>query len=114
LAVERFPHLAHPVHLEVVVPQPEDLGRQLLIAPLAGRGRPVLGRVVRRGRQLERLADRLDAELVAVGVDEGDYLGGRGSSSRAKKAALGLEDLIGPAQLTDLPFQLGDPLRVLG
>ena len=34
----------------------------------------------------EHPADRLDPEAVAVFVDEGDYLGGRGSSSRAKKA----------------------------
>jgi hypothetical protein len=34
----------------------------------------------------EHPADRLDPELVAVFVDEPDYLGSRGSSSRAKKA----------------------------
>jgi hypothetical protein len=34
----------------------------------------------------QHAADRLDPEAASMLVDEGDYLGSRGSSSRAKKA----------------------------
>src|SRR5581483_6788217 len=79
-------HLAHAVGLEVVVVELGDRGLELVVPDPAGRRRPGLGRVVRGRGDLQMPADRLDPEPLTVPVDEGHYLGGRGSSSLAKKA----------------------------
>jgi hypothetical protein len=68
---------------------PADLHRQLRVARSPPRRRPPLRRPIgARGdlaAMLEHPADRLDPEHPTVGVDEGNYHGSRGSSSRAKK-----------------------------
>ena len=71
-------------------------------------GRRDLGRVVRRRGELQRPADRLDPEPVAMRVDVGDYFLGWRSSSAPKKAAAALEDLIRATKLLVLTLELDD------
>jgi hypothetical protein len=76
-----------------VLPEFLKLGPEVGIADRPGRGRPNLGGVVGGRGDLQLLADRLDSPstptglIVAVGVDEGDYLVRRRSSSAPKKLA---------------------------
>src|SRR5438874_390248 len=92
LAVQLLPDLASPVDLVVLVVDLDDQRDQLLIPPGPRRRRATLDLVVRRRRDLhtglaQHPADRFDtAEPAPMFVDECDYLGSRGSNSRAKKA----------------------------
>src|SRR5579885_1505582 len=79
--------LARPVHATVLAPHAFDVWLQLLVAYATATRRPRLRRVVRRRGELQRCADRLDPEPVAVHVDVADHLFGRRSSSAPKKAA---------------------------
>src|SRR6266511_3891700 len=96
LTVQLLPDLAGTVDLVVLVVDLADQGNQLLVAPGPRRGPAALDLVVRRRRDLhtrvtQRVADRLDTvEGIPMLVDELDYLGSRGSSSRAKKLAAAL------------------------
>src|SRR5215218_7259329 len=88
-----MPHLQHPVEptadLRVAVDAP-DLVQHPLVphrprARPPGLRRPVGTRGDPDDCWLQHVADRLDPEPVSVVVDELDYQGNRGSSSRAKK-----------------------------
>jgi hypothetical protein len=79
--VQLPPHLPGAIDPEVVVVDPADLDLQLLIATPAGRRRPAAGVVVGGRGDRQDHADRLDPEPVPVGVDVGDHLLGRRSSS---------------------------------
>ena len=86
------PDLAGAVHLVVLVVDLDDQRDQLLVPDRPRRGQPALDLVVRRRRDLQTrvaqdTADPFDtAERFPTLVDEPDYLGSRGSNSRAKKA----------------------------
>src|SRR3954453_5516219 len=72
-----------------VAVHPHDLGQHRLVSDRPRRARPLLVRVVAVRGDLDPVltqhaADRLDPEPVPVVVNEGDYHGKRGSSSRAK------------------------------
>lgn len=90
---EFVPHLARPIQATAdlrVAMHPSDVAQHDLVTLRACRHRPLLRRVVAgRGDPAALLAqhrtDRLDPEPVLVSVDELDYHGSRGSSSRAKK-----------------------------
>src|SRR5699024_3619389 len=75
---------------QLAVPEhPLDLDHQLRIRDRSGRRGTLLERVVtgrgdRHGMLGEHPADRLDPEPVTMIVDELNYHGSRGSSSRAK------------------------------
>ena len=86
-ALQLPPHLAGPVDAEVLGMHAPDLRHQLRIPQRARRRRSLLGRVVRGRGELQRRADRLDPEAIAVRVDERNYLVCRRSSSAPKKAA---------------------------
>ena len=87
-----MPHLANPADPAAEPSAPEDpldLGNRHLIAQRPGRGGTFLeGFVARRGNFYaalgEHSADWLDPEPVKMIVDEVNYHGSRGSSSRAK------------------------------
>jgi hypothetical protein len=83
------PHLAHAIQAAALIMDPTDLLQQLPISQRP-RGRLTLSAFaspIRRRGDLQHAADRLNPEPVSVLVDEhGQLLGGRGSSSRAKKA----------------------------
>src|SRR5262249_30985182 len=68
---DQLTDLLDPVDAEVLLVHARDLHLQLLVAYSAGRGRPGLGGVVGGRGDLQHLADRLDPELVTVGVNEG-------------------------------------------
>lgn len=81
---------ADPTALVRIEEDPLDLHDQLRVAQRSWRGRAGLERLVggRGNRHAvlgQHAADRLDPEPVTVVVDEPDYQGSRGSSSRAKK-----------------------------
>src|SRR5581483_3484710 len=78
--------LVGAVDPEVLVPDATNLGLQPLVPHLPRRGRPGRRRVIGGRGELQHAADRLDPPALAVHVDEAHHLGGRGSSSRAKKA----------------------------
>ena len=107
----RAPQLAHPVHRPVASVHGRS-GRSTWCASahMASVHRVGLGRVVgaRRDRHAvlgQHAADRLDAEPVPVLVDVvHDHLSRRSSSAVSEKRARGLEDLVRPAQLGDLPL----------
>jgi hypothetical protein len=61
-------------------------GLQLVVPHRPGRPGPAPGRPVSRRGELQRRADRLDPEAVPVGVDVGDHVLRRPSSSVAKKS----------------------------
>lgn len=82
-----LPELAGPVDAVVVLPELAQHRSQHAVAHLPGRGWSGLGRVVRARRHLQHAADGLDAELVAVRVDERDYFLCWRSSSAPKKLA---------------------------
>jgi hypothetical protein len=86
LPAKRPPDLASPVHAPVGLEDPPDLDLELGVTHRPRRERPGLGRVIGGGGDRQHRADRLDPVEVLVVVDVGDHLGGRGSSSRAKKA----------------------------
>ena len=90
LPAQLLPDLLDFVDIEVVFVHPCDLGLQFLIAQPAGRGRTRERRIVSRRGDLQGLADRLDPKALSVLVGEAHDLGGRGSSSRAKKAEAAL------------------------
>jgi hypothetical protein len=91
--LRRLGQLAPAVDGVVVLPELLKLGPEVGVADRPGRGRPNLGGVVGGRGDLQLLADRLDSPstptglIVAVGVDEGDYLVRRRSSSAPKKLA---------------------------
>src|SRR5258706_4019713 len=87
LVLQLPPDLPGPVHLPVLCPDLQDLGLQALIAPRPRRRRPLERRVIAARGDLQHLADRPDPEHLPVHPDKRDYLGKRGSSSRAKKPA---------------------------
>src|SRR5690606_31105648 len=86
------PDLAGTVDLVVLVVDLRDQRDQLLVSPCPRRPLTALDLVVRGRRDLQPglaqdPADRLDtAQRFPMFVDELDYFGSRGSSSRAKKA----------------------------
>src|SRR5690606_33234032 len=80
------PHLARPINPVVRLVLGLDHLAQLRISQRPRRWRTGLGRVVGARGDLQLLADRLDPELEAVGVDELHYLVDGRSSSAAKKA----------------------------
>jgi hypothetical protein len=86
LAPQLPPDLASAVHAVVGLPDTLDLGLELLVSPLSGRGLQVAGLVgvVGAGRQLEDPADRLDPEAIPQRVDHLGHLV-RGRSSSAAK-----------------------------
>src|SRR5438105_3086439 len=92
LASQLPPHLAHPVDLEVLVPDALDMRHQDIVGLAALRaplriGLPGCMRVVRRRGNLQDLADRLDPVLDSMFVDERlHFLKGRSSSACAKYA----------------------------
>src|SRR6266511_2264983 len=90
LAGQLPPELLGAIHLEVLIPDPADLDLELGVTDRAGRRRPLLVGVVGGRCDLQHLADRLDTELLPVGVDEPGHFGRRGSSSLAKKAEAAL------------------------
>src|ERR1019366_6325359 len=85
LAPQLGPDFVRPVDPEVLVPDPLDLGRQLLVPDRPGRGRSGAGRVVGGRGELQHPADRLNSPAFPVVGNELHGLGGLGSSSRAKK-----------------------------
>src|SRR5271166_3139483 len=87
-----FPQLMSPVHAIVVLPQRHQRWTQQRATAGARRRRPGFGVVVGAwGRRhlcaSQHGADGLDPELVAAGVDEGDYFLCWRSSSAPKKLA---------------------------
>src|SRR5712691_661818 len=80
------PDLLNPVDAEVVAVHATDVPLQLLVAHPPRCGPPAFDRIVSRGGNLQRLADRLDPESITIRVDIAGHFGSRGSSSRAKKA----------------------------
>src|SRR5690606_1480537 len=91
-----FPHLVRPVDLQVRSPNPQNLGRQRLVAlrscrtplrlALASRMTPVAGR-----GDLQGAADRLDRERTPVRIDKCPQdFSRRSSSAWAKKALASL------------------------
>jgi hypothetical protein len=87
LLAQRQPDLPRPVHLLVLLVHADDLLFEFGVAHRPGRRRPALRGIIGGRGELQDFTDRLDPGRIPVCVDEGDYLGGRGSSSRAKKAA---------------------------
>ena len=93
LPVELAPDLVGPVDGEVLPVDPGDLGPS---APRPGRERSTVAASSPSSRWSGRSAaagapaDRLDPEAVPVGVDVGDYLLRRRSSSAPKKVAADL------------------------
>ena len=91
--VGRLGQLAPSVDRVVVLEELFELGPELGVADCPSRGRPNLGGVVGGRGDRELLADRLDSPstptglIVPVGVDEGDYLVRRRSSSAPKRLA---------------------------
>ena len=91
----RSGQLAAPVDRVVALPERLELRSELRVASGSRARRSCLGRPVGRGGDLQRLADRLDPPstptgfVTPVGIDEGDYLFGRPSSSVAKKTEAG-------------------------
>ena len=73
LAVELGPHLRSPIHLEVLGVHPSDLRLQFGVAVRPRRGGPAPGGPIRRRGELQNPVERLDPEVVAVGVDVGDH-----------------------------------------
>src|SRR5215213_4833713 len=76
-----------PLDPVVLLPQGPQAGHERRVPSGPGRGPASLGRVIRARRHLQHGADGLDAELVAVRVDERDYLLCWWSSSAPKKLA---------------------------
>ena len=60
--------------VEALVIDPLDLGHQLVIAHCSRTLRAGLGRVVRRGGELQGPADRLDPPSIPSGIDVAHYL----------------------------------------
>src|SRR5262249_2982257 len=89
-AMQRSPDLARAVDAEVLGVQPPDLTQYLLVAQRTRRRLPRPRGVVRRWGELQRRADRLDPETIAVLVDERDYFLCWRSSSAPKKVAADL------------------------
>jgi DNA-binding transcriptional ArsR family regulator len=87
LALELMPELAHAVDAKVLGVDAPEQGLQSLVPKPVRRGRSPAGGIVGGRGDLQRLADRLDPKTGAERVDVAGHLGGRGSSSRAKKAA---------------------------
>ena len=86
LAAKLTPHLADPVHPEVLFPHPADLLAKLRVAACTGRQPaavpfPGFALVVRRRGNRPLPAERLDPVFTAVGVNERRHVLGRRSSS---------------------------------
>jgi hypothetical protein len=82
-------HLPRSVQAAAPIMHTPDLDQQSLVAerPRGWLPAPLVVSPIRGSGDLQRWADRLDPEPAAVLVDEGHQLfGGRGSSSRGKKA----------------------------
>ena len=88
LAVQLAPELARTVDPKLLGVDVPQLHLQRLVAHPPRRERSAAGGVVAGRGDLQFPADRLDPEAFAVGLDEASHFGSRGSSSRAKKAAV--------------------------
>jgi hypothetical protein len=87
LAVQGPPDLLRPIRLEIGLPDAHDLLLQLGVRHRPPRRRPALVVVVGGRGDLQHLTDRLDSELLPLGVDIGDdYFNRRSSSAAAKNA----------------------------
>jgi hypothetical protein len=111
--------LVHPVDTEVLLVRLLDQGLGRRVADRPGRGRAGPGGVVAaRGdlhaSVLQHHADRLDPRSRPwAHRDNRRSLQSAVELRRGEKRRRGLEDLIRPTQLPVLPFQLGDPSRVI-
>src|SRR5579862_8075648 len=85
-----MPDFANTVDTEVGPVHPRDLVPEQTIAVSTGRSWPAASSVVRGRGDLQHSADRLDPKVAALCLDVAGHLGGRGSSSRAKKDAADL------------------------